>query len=322
MANITQKRDVIKHSSAVQITNEITLIQRRAWNVLIANAYDELLSSDTHSIKVRDLEQTINFDSRNIKHLKDTLEALSTCAVKWNVLQKDGSTEWGVIPLLAGAMIRGGVLTYSFSPLVRQKLFNPSMYARINLSMQNKFSSKHALALYELFVDYLDIKRSAGETPFIPIEDFRSLMGLKASEYPLFKRLNTRVIKEPVLEINRVSDLEAEVHYRREKRKVVAVKFKIKSKSKEMPLMAAGSESGEGRADGAAPSTKRYDDMFAALPLNEQELILQEAEEALPDFVRQYKDARQEIAEKVYIPTLLQYRNEILYNRYSKAKAS
>jgi len=36
------KRDVIKHSAAIQIQNNVTLLQRRAWNVLLANAYDEL----------------------------------------------------------------------------------------------------------------------------------------------------------------------------------------------------------------------------------------------------------------------------------------
>ena len=29
------KREVIKHSAAIQIENNITLLQRRAWNVLL-----------------------------------------------------------------------------------------------------------------------------------------------------------------------------------------------------------------------------------------------------------------------------------------------
>ncbi len=40
------KRDVIKHSAAIQIQNNVTLLQRRAWNVLLANAYDELPIQD------------------------------------------------------------------------------------------------------------------------------------------------------------------------------------------------------------------------------------------------------------------------------------
>ena len=37
------KTEVIKHSAAIQIQNNITLLQRRAWNVLLANAYDNFL---------------------------------------------------------------------------------------------------------------------------------------------------------------------------------------------------------------------------------------------------------------------------------------
>ena len=35
-------KSVIKHSAAVQISNSINLIQRRAWNILLANAYYDL----------------------------------------------------------------------------------------------------------------------------------------------------------------------------------------------------------------------------------------------------------------------------------------
>jgi hypothetical protein len=39
--------------------------------------------------------------------------------------------------------------------MLKEKLYNPEMYARIKLSIQNKFTSKHTLALYELFIDYM-----------------------------------------------------------------------------------------------------------------------------------------------------------------------
>jgi len=33
------RQEVIKHSAAIQIENNITLLQRRAWNVLLYHAY-------------------------------------------------------------------------------------------------------------------------------------------------------------------------------------------------------------------------------------------------------------------------------------------
>jgi hypothetical protein len=55
MRDVKGRKEVIKHSAAVQIQNNITLLQRRAWNVLLANAYDELPTEEEHRIAVREL---------------------------------------------------------------------------------------------------------------------------------------------------------------------------------------------------------------------------------------------------------------------------
>jgi hypothetical protein len=94
--------------------------------------------------------------------------------------------------------------------------------------LQNEFTSKHALALYELFVDYLDETRNFGETPYILLPQFRKLMGIPEDAYPVFKKLNTRVIKEPLEEINTRTDLSVNVVYQRRNRRVSALKFKIR----------------------------------------------------------------------------------------------
>jgi hypothetical protein len=222
------KKEVIKHSAAVHIQNNITLLQRRSWNVLLANAYDELPKEEEHRIMVKDLTRMLNFDSKNDDYLKESLEALVGCKVKWNVLDKDGEEEWGVTTLLAQAKIKRGICTYAYSPELRRRLHNPRMYARINLGMQNKFESKHAQALWELCVDYLDEAKNYGETPFIPMDTYRELMGISKGQYARFKDLSLYVIKSPVDEINRVTDFRVAVDYQREMRKVTGVKFKVR----------------------------------------------------------------------------------------------
>jgi len=52
---LKDKKEVIKHSAAIQVENRISLLERRAWNVLLANAYDELPTAETHRIAVVDL---------------------------------------------------------------------------------------------------------------------------------------------------------------------------------------------------------------------------------------------------------------------------
>src|SRR5215210_2353841 len=92
---VKEKKEVIKHSAAIHIQNDITLVQRRAWNVLLANAYDDLPVKDVYRMLVHDLALVMEFDSKNEAYLKEALEALVGCKVKWNVLEKDREIEWG-----------------------------------------------------------------------------------------------------------------------------------------------------------------------------------------------------------------------------------
>ena len=136
--HITEINEVIKASPAIQIQSSITHLQRRAWNVLLANAYEELPNTDIHRISVFDLALSLGFNSRNEDYLKETLGALVDCIVEWNVLGKDKKQEWGVAALLASAKIANGVCTYGFAPHLRYKLYNPRIYTKLNLRLQNR----------------------------------------------------------------------------------------------------------------------------------------------------------------------------------------
>ncbi len=96
-----EKKEVVKHSAAVQIQNNITLLQRRARNVLLANAYDELPTEEEHRTAIRDLVKVLEYGGHNDAYLKEALEALVSCKVKWNILDKDNRWELDVMTLLA-----------------------------------------------------------------------------------------------------------------------------------------------------------------------------------------------------------------------------
>ena len=234
--HLAEINEVIKASPAIQIQSRITHLQRRAWNVLLANAYDELPNKDIHRVNVTELAKKLGFNSHNEDHLKETLEALVDCTVKWNVLGKDKKERWGVAALLAFAEITNGVCTYGFAPHLRQKFYNPRIYTKINLSLQNQFTSRYALILWEVCFDYFDIARNEGETPFIALETFRELMGLEAGEYPVFKVLNRDVIKPAIKEINALTNFHIEVENRRFGRKIAELKFRI-SRIREIPTI-------------------------------------------------------------------------------------
>ena len=223
--------EVIKHSATVQVTNTVPLLARRLWNVLLARAYDDLPHWETvrvHRVPVGEVLDALGTTTRNTDHLKDLLMALATTPVEWNVLGKDQVEEWGVSALLAEAKIKSGQVEFSYGPTLRERLHNPRLYVRISLSIQNRFASKHSLALYELCVDYLDVARRRGETPWIALDRYRTMMGIEDGQYARFAQLNQRVVKPSVKEVNKRSDVAVSVEYQKDGRAVVALKFKVR----------------------------------------------------------------------------------------------
>ena len=232
--NLLERDEFIKASPAIQIQSKITHLQRRVWNVLLANAYDELPNQDIHRVSVAELAKSLGFNSHNEDYLKETLEALVDCIVKWNVLGKDKKERWGVAALLGSAEIENGICTYSFAAHLRYKLYNPRIYTKLNLRLQNRFTSRYALILWEICFDYFDTARNHGETPFIPLNTFKELMGIALDDYPTFKTLNQRVIKPAIKEINELTNFFVEVEQKRIGRKIGELKFRI-SRLKELP---------------------------------------------------------------------------------------
>ena len=155
------------------------------------------------------------------------LRSLRSCEVEWNLLNKDNKQVWGVASLLASAEIKDGICTYGFAPHLRLKLHNPRIYAKLNLRLQNRFKSQYALVLWEICFDYFDTDRGRGETPFIPLETFKELIGIGVDEYPGFPFLNRDVIKPAVKEINALTDYHVEVEQKRIGRKIAELKFRI-----------------------------------------------------------------------------------------------
>ena len=233
--HLAEINEVIKASPAIQIQGKITHLQRRAWNVLLANAYNELPHKAIHSVSVAELAAKLGFDSKNEEYLKEALRALRNCEVQWNILGKDKKQEWGVAGLLSEARIKNGICYYEYSHSIRQKLHNPRIYSKLNLRLQNRFKSQYALILWEVCFDYFDTKRDQGETPYVRLEAFRELMGINADEYSGFPFLNRDVIKPAVKEINDLTNYHVEVEYKRIGRKVAELKFRI-TRLKQLPL--------------------------------------------------------------------------------------
>lgn len=215
--------EVKKHVASIHIKNSISFLERKLANVLLFNAYPELLTKEIHTMDVRYLCELAGFDSNNIQALKDAIQKLVETSVEWNLLNDKGKKKWGVASLLAQGTIEDGVCQYAYAPDMRQHLFHPEVYARINLDIQRKFNSKYALALYENCLRFKGVET----TGWLSLALLRQLFGINEGEYGEFKILNNRVIKPAIDEVNKTSDIHIQAESKREKRSVVALKFNI-----------------------------------------------------------------------------------------------
>ena len=225
MSGSLRRSAVKKNVAAIHVSGKLTLLQRKLSNVLLLNAYDDLLAKPSHRIDARTLCLMIGYNSNDMETLKAALRSLAETVAEWDMLDERGRQEWGVSALLSYARLRDGICEYAYSPALAEKLHDPKVFALINLNIQRRFTSGHALALYENCYRFL----RTGSTGWWAIGLFRKLMGVDGSAYyETFKHLNAKIIKPAVEEINRSSNIVVMPEFRREGRAVSDVRFRIR----------------------------------------------------------------------------------------------
>ncbi|MEX3969897.1 replication initiation protein [Paraburkholderia caribensis] len=212
-----------KHVATVHVSGELSLLERKIVNVLLLNAFDDLLTKKRHSLPVGILCTMLGFDSKNHEALKRALLKVMSTPISFDLLHDGGKTDWEASPLIAYAGIKNGLCSYEYSDWLAGKLANPDIYTLININVQRQFSGGYALALYE---NCLRFKRT-GSTGWISVETWRRLLGADASMYDEFKHFSAEVIKKAVKEINQVSNIIVTPEYKREARRVVQIRFLV-----------------------------------------------------------------------------------------------
>lgn len=225
LSGALKRESVKKNVAAIHVSGKLSLLQRKLSNVLLLNAYDSLVSQPKHRIDARTLCLMIGYNSNDMDTLKQALRGLAETVAEWDMLDDKGRQEWGVSALLSYAKLKGGVCEYAYSPALAEKLHDPKVFALINLNIQKRFTSGHALALYENCYRFV----RTGSTGWWPLDLFRRLMGVDDSVYyETFKHLNAKIIKPAVAEVNKTSNIVLTPQFRKEGRAVTEIRFLIK----------------------------------------------------------------------------------------------
>jgi hypothetical protein len=213
-----------KHVSAVHVSGELSLLERKLVNVLLLNAFDKLLTERKHTIPVGILSKMLGRDdSKNTENLKRALTNVMKTVITFDLLDDSKKAAWAATPPLSFVGISDGVCTYEYSEWLSERLANPDIYAIINVNVQRQFSGAYALALYENCVRF----RRVGSTGWLSVALWRRLLGADAELYDEFKWFSAKVIKPAVSEVNQVSNIIVTPEYRREGRYVKEIRFLV-----------------------------------------------------------------------------------------------
>ena len=218
-----------KFAGAVHIGADLTLWQRRAFNVLLYAAMDNMPHTTRHEIELDMLAWGMAVDrtSQRYGRVIDSISKMMEARVTWNLLDENGELEeWESATLLPYVKVNTKTrrVIYEFTRAFQDRVYRPAEFAEIALRLQRVFRSEHTLALYENTRRFLD----QGETPWIPIPIFRALMGVDGKPYyDEYKYLNARLIKPAVSQINETSDIRVELKARRRARAVTDIKFLV-----------------------------------------------------------------------------------------------
>lgn len=184
---------------------ELSLQDRRVFNLLIENAWSEIGEDVTHKIAMNRLRGPRH---RGSERVADSVKTLMTSLVEVPTTL-NGQAAIFTTQLL-GETTRvidedspHAVLLYSFPKGLRRIIQDSRYWGRIKAYVMFNFGSKYALALYEALCLRANLRVS--EQRF-SVEEFRALLGIETGKLPLFKSLKQRVLDPAVLEINGLSD--------------------------------------------------------------------------------------------------------------------
>jgi len=220
--------EIKKHVSAIHSSNNISLVQRKVFNALLYNAYHDLPKKSQYEIPVKLLAELIGYDSNDQKKLKNSLMGLITTAIEWNILDStdNDSSKWQASSIIASAKIEKGICTYEFSSVMRELLYHPERYGRIDISVMTKFKSAYGLALYENCIRF----QGLSTTGWLSLAVFRKLMGIADGHYSEFCDFKKRVLDIALREVNQYSHLNVTPEVQRINKKVTSIRFKLSTK--------------------------------------------------------------------------------------------
>ena len=213
---IDQKPDANSFPKAGELIDvrgigQLSLHDRRVFNLLYAAAGQRICDDIDHIVPIAELRGSHKGGER----VKDSVVALMRTVVEVPVKGRDGKPATKLVPLLSDTTICDdddnptGEVVFSLSKGMRAIIKDSTHWGRVRGAVMFAFTSKYALALYELVCKRVGLKHIWQEE--FSIEDFRALLGVPDGKLLNSTHLLQKVIQPAELEVNGLADFGVKV---------------------------------------------------------------------------------------------------------------
>lgn len=222
---------IVKPEELVDIVEmtPLTLQDRRIYNLLIGNAWNNITTRNKHIITRQDLTKYVDSNNQDIKaSFRRLMAAIVVIKIRNN---KQGLPATRQIQLLGTNEVEdnGGEVIYSFPEELIKIIKDTQIFARLHTKVMFELSSKYSLSLYEFLQKRKNLQYVNHEV--LTVEDARALMGVGKNKLKSFGHLNDKAIKPAVKEVSFLTEYEISVEPLRTGRAITHVKFSWEKKT-------------------------------------------------------------------------------------------
>ena len=206
----------------VEIT-PMSLGDRRTLNMLIGYAGKKITENIDHTIPKAMLRTAGNESNAAVTQC---LDKLHSAFVKIKV-KIDNKPAIRRIPIFYGSLEQvaaTGQFKYRFHPALVNIIRDSNQWGKLRKDVMFAFTSKYALALYELVQKRGELKYKWEET--FTIEEIRNLLGVDPKKLKRFANLNAWALGPAVQEVNALADYGVELLPLKRGKAVHAIKLK------------------------------------------------------------------------------------------------
>ena len=225
-----EKLTVVKSNALVESSYRLSLGEKRLLLACIAKLDSKGIKyakDDGITVTAREFSELFDITSKNeYRDLEDAAEKLFERKITFD----DKPRKIKYVSRWAGDMDYNygeGSVTIHFSKRVLPYITQlKGQFTQYRLEKVSALTSVHAIRIYELCLQYLKFGFREFE-----VEKLKNILGVK-KQYTEFKAFNRKVLKPSTEQINKYTDIKIDIEPIKKSRKIVALKFTIKSKSK------------------------------------------------------------------------------------------